>query len=446
MGVLILHGYVVTMNTARDVFDDGYVLVADDGRIAEVGPAAQAPAGHAGPVIDARGMIVVPGLVNTHQHLWQHLVMGMDAAGTRDGLRRIRAALDPQDLRVAAALAAAEMLGGGTTCVLHHAVPGADAQALEATMSPLAALGMRQTVAIDHPGADAGGLDAALARWHGADDGRVRLAVHVETDVCAVAQGRVHESDISAAYAFAQAHGLRLTTDTAPGDDTAAWEAAMRRTGRSGVMHMMELGVLDSRWLLVHGDRLRENGRSADARVRVPCRGHTHGRRRAGAGSCGLDGAVPCRRSLRTGKRRSGGQLHGGHGGADEGHGAGAEHGAARPTSMSAEAALEMATLGGARALGLDGEIGSLEVGKRADIAVFDMRGPHFQTSHKPISGLVCCARGSDVHVVLVDGCVVWKDGAPAMAWEPEALAREGVERGARLVERAARVPVAAPV
>jgi len=114
------------------------------------------------------------------------------------------------------------------------------------------------------------------------------------------------------------------------------------------------------------------------------------------------------------------------------------------PSSMSAEAALEMATLGGARALGLAHEIGSLEPGKRADIAVFDLRGPHFQTVHKPISSFVCCARGGDVSVVLVDGRIVWQDGRPVAAWDPTALARDGRERSARLAERASRNQAAA--
>ncbi len=436
MGILILHGCVVTMNAARDVFDSGFVLVADDGRIAGVGPGSEAPEHHTGTVIDARGMIVVPGLINTHQHLWQHLVMGTAPEGAQVALAALRSALEPQDLRVAATLAAAEMLGGGTTCVLHHAVAGADTQSLADTIEPLAAFGMRQTVAIDHPSANDADLQAALARWHGADDNRVRLAVHVATDVCAVAQGQVQEHEIAAAYGFAQAHGLRLTTNTASDDDTPAWEAAMRKTGRSSVMHMMELGVLDSSWMLVHGDRLhdtdvllmRESGChavaapiadalrgqgpsvwTALARAGVPCALASDGP----ALSCTVDmveqmkALVLIQNTVRL-----------------------------DPTSMSAEAALEMATLGGARALGLEHEIGSLEAGKRADIAVFDMRGPHFQAMHKPIAGLVCCARGSDVHIVLIDGSIVWQEGRPVAAWDPEALAREGLERSARWMAR----------
>jgi 5-methylthioadenosine/S-adenosylhomocysteine deaminase len=446
MPSLILHAHVVTMNATRDVFDDGYVLVADDGRIAGVGPAAQAPAADGHTVIEARGMIAIPGLVNAHQHLWQHLMMGAPPLAGHVMQHPTAASLQPGDLRTAATLAAAEMLAGGTTCVLHHMLPGSDPQALADTIEPLAAFGMRQTVAIDHPTADPAALEAARVRWHGADAGRVRLALHVATDVSAVARGRVHERDIAAAYAFAMAHGLRLTTLATSGESSVAWESAMARAGRSGVMHMMELGVLDSRWMLVHADRLsatdvslmRESGChavatpiadavrgqgsstwTALARAGVPCALASDGPAR----SCTVDMVEQMKAMVLVQNTVL-----------------------LDPTAQSAEAALEMATLGGARALGLDHEIGSLEPGKRADIAVFDMRGPHFQAMHKPISGLVCCARGSDVHMVLVDGRIVWRDGRPAAAWDPETLALDGQQRSASWMARVAAIPAAALV
>jgi 5-methylthioadenosine/S-adenosylhomocysteine deaminase len=249
----------------------------------------------------------------------------------------------------------------------------------------------------------------------------------------------VHEREIAAAYAFAMAHRLRLTSNIAAGNDPPAWEAAMRKTGRTSVMHMMELGVLDAHWMLVHGDRLsdtdvllmRESGChavaapiaeavrgqgpavwTALARAGVPCALASDGP----ALSCTVDMVEQMKAMVLV-------------------------QNAVRldPTSMSAEAVLEMATLGGARALGLEDVIGSLEAGKRADIAVFNMRGPHFQAAHKPISGLVCCARGNDAHVVLVDGRIVWQHDQATSDWDPAVVAHEGLKRGARLLGRASQ-------
>jgi cytosine/adenosine deaminase-related metal-dependent hydrolase len=82
------------------------------------------------------------------------------------------------------------------------------------------------------------------------------------------------------------------------------------------------------------------------------------------------------------------------------------------PDAMPAAQVLELATLGGARALGLDAEIGSIEVGKKADLAVLDLSGPHTQPeSADLVSRIVYSARASDVRHVIIDGKIVVKDG-----------------------------------
>src|SRR3712207_5081165 len=80
---------------------------------------------------------------------------------------------------------------------------------------------------------------------------------------------------------------------------------------------------------------------------------------------------------------------------------------------VPAETALELATLGGARALGLGDEIGSLEPGKKADLVLFDTRRPEWRTLWNPVNTLVYSADGRSVHTVLVDGRVVVEHGRP---------------------------------
>jgi 5-methylthioadenosine/S-adenosylhomocysteine deaminase len=81
------------------------------------------------------------------------------------------------------------------------------------------------------------------------------------------------------------------------------------------------------------------------------------------------------------------------------------------PTCMSVERTIEMATINSARALGLERELGSLEPGKRADIAVFDLKKPYVGVLHRPISTFVCAGKGSDARTVLVNGEIVYRDG-----------------------------------
>jgi len=82
------------------------------------------------------------------------------------------------------------------------------------------------------------------------------------------------------------------------------------------------------------------------------------------------------------------------------------------PTALGAQTVLEMATLGGARALGMAGQIGSIEVGKRADLLVVDGNAPGMVPRYDPVSHLVYAARGGDVRLTVVEGRVLFEDGA----------------------------------
>jgi cytosine/adenosine deaminase-related metal-dependent hydrolase len=93
------------------------------------------------------------------------------------------------------------------------------------------------------------------------------------------------------------------------------------------------------------------------------------------------------------------------------------------PTFMSTERVVEMATINGAKAIGLDHEIGSLEPGKRADIAIFDLDKAHTTVGNRPLAALVFSAHGTDVDTVLVNGEVVLRGGELAFEHEQEVMA-----------------------
>jgi cytosine/adenosine deaminase-related metal-dependent hydrolase len=102
---------------------------------------------------------------------------------------------------------------------------------------------------------------------------------------------------------------------------------------------------------------------------------------------------------------------------------------------VPAELAVELATLHGARALGLEHDIGSIAVGKKADLVLFDTRRPEWRTLFNPINSLVYNADGRSVHTVIVDGRIVVEDHTPCYvdAWE---LIRKVQTLGERLLER----------
>jgi cytosine/adenosine deaminase-related metal-dependent hydrolase len=106
------------------------------------------------------------------------------------------------------------------------------------------------------------------------------------------------------------------------------------------------------------------------------------------------------------------------------------------PTLVPAETVLEMATINGAKALGLDAEIGSLEIGKKADFVAIDMRKVHLQPYYSPVSAVVYSVTGGDVSMTVVDGKIVVENGK-LVAMNEEEVWKEAEKRGHEVVERA---------
>jgi 5-methylthioadenosine/S-adenosylhomocysteine deaminase len=96
-----------------------------------------------------------------------------------------------------------------------------------------------------------------------------------------------------------------------------------------------------------------------------------------------------------------------------------------------------MATINAAKALGLESEIGSLEAGKRADIAMFDLKKPYVGVLHRPLSSFVTAGKGSDVRTVLVDGRIVYRDGMFAYLSDPQRVVAEAEKMGRAIIDSA---------
>ncbi len=111
--------------------------------------------------------------------------------------------------------------------------------------------------------------------------------------------------------------------------------------------------------------------------------------------------------------------------------------------AMTAQRVVEMATLGGARSIGLDREIGALTVGMRADIAIFSLRGASIEPVHEPVSSLVYTALGNEARTVIVDGRIVMLDGRLVGLDEAAVLDRAGL--AASGLARRAGIPIEAP-
>jgi 5-methylthioadenosine/S-adenosylhomocysteine deaminase len=455
--ILIANGYVVTVDGARNVYPGGYVTV--DGRtISAVGPPAQTPKPtDFDQVIDASGSIVVPGLINMHQHHWYTLFKGLaDGFLLEDWvtglLLPLSLKLDANAMRVSSTVAGMEMLSTGTTCSLNHSVTTTTPDLVAASIEPQAALGIRQVYAKElrcetpgnpnHPMS----LDEALAafeeearRWNGRHDGLVRFGIAIESNAHWVAAGMSTEALICRGYELARRLGLKITAHISGG--TFSLEKGflkyLRETGRTDVRYLMQLGILDPHWILIHGIHATELDIEQMATVGcsfvyTPTSEAIRGggispfanAQRAGVNvALGTDGpmvdySVDMVEQIKVCSLMQ----HVRH---------------LDPTRMPVERTLEMATINAAKALGLEKEIGSLEAGKRADIAVFDLRKPYVGVLHRPLSSFICAGKGSDARAVLVDGQIVYRDGMFARLADGEGVIAEAEKVGRAIVEKA---------
>lgn len=458
MRTLIKDGYVVTVNDKRDVFDGGYVVVAN-GRIEAVGKGSAPYLDKTSfdEVIDASGCLVMPGLINMHQHHWYTLFKGTaDGLLLEDWLHQLVFPITPhlneEAMRLAGYLCGMEMLATGTTCSLNHSVTVTTPEIVRATIEPQAEIGLRQVFAKElrcrtplfpgHPlslDESLAACEEEVARWNGAHAGLVRMAMVIEANAHWTASGMSTEEMIGRGYALAKKHDLRISSHIAAG--TFSLEKGflkhLRETGRTDVRYLMTLGVLDENWILAHCIHctdldLEQMATVGASLVYTPTSESMRGggigpiavaRQKGVVTALGTDGPmVDYSNDMVEQVRATTLMQHARH---------------LDPTRLPVEHAIEMATINGARALGLDRDIGSLETGKRADIAVFDMRKPHVGVLHRPLSTFFTAGRGSDARLVMVDGRIAYRDQRFTCGIEPSTIVREAERLGRDILNKA---------
>lgn len=420
--VLVEGGIVVAGDARGTRHAPGFVLVRD-GVIEQIGALEDRPEDAVDERLDARGCVVVPGLVNAHQHHWYTLFKGLGGGmlleqWIQNLLVPTSRAVAPADLAAAARLACLEMLGTGTTTFFNHSVAEMGEEAVAATVEPVAEAGMRQVLGKELRPA---GLEAAVERaeelhrrWDGAGGGRVGVGFVIEATAHWVALGTCSEELVVRGHALASRLGARISSHIAGG--TMSREQGYLRfvleTGRTDVEFLHGLGVLDERWLLAHTLHPRDRdldliAASGATVVHTPTsesvRGGgiapVHRMRAAGIrvalGSDGpmVDASVDMVEQMKVALLLQN-QLH-------------LDAGALTPDDV-----LAMATIEGARALGLEDRVGSLEPGKRADLVAFDLDHARCAVWHDPVAALVLSARGRDARHVLVDGEPLVRDKA----------------------------------
>jgi 5-methylthioadenosine/S-adenosylhomocysteine deaminase len=432
--LLVKGGCVLTLDRALGDYERADVLV-EDGRIAAVAPDIDAAGAE---VLEAAGKIVMPGFVDTHRHTWQTALRGICADWTlQDYFRGIRLHLStffrPEDMFAGNYVGALEALDAGVTTVLDFShCTNTPAHADEAVRG-LIDSGLRAIFAY-------GFYPVPLADPHFADhESRLRDARRVREEHFAAGGGRVAMGLALTEIGLVPFDATRREIETARDLDVLV-TAHIGSVADPGWPHEIELlhgaGLLEARQVHVHCNACTNDELAliADSGAAVSVTPETELQMGMGfpitgrALARGLRVGFGCDIvSLQSGDILSQMRLALQTQRALENHVTVEPGELPQQLSLTVRKALELATIGGAAALGLDSEIGSLTPGKAADLIAFDTAGLNFTPRNDPVAAIVLHAHSGNVDTVIVAGRVLKRDGK---------LLDESAARARRLAEQ----------
>jgi len=436
--LLIKNGTLLTIDAADSIVQGELLIV--NGRIAAIGGTGHA----ADEVIDASDAVVIPGFVQTHIHLCQTIFRGAaDDLALIDWLKRrvwpMEAAHSASSITASARLGIAELIKGGTTCSLTMETVNHTSDVFRV----VEATGFRATVgkcmmdkgdevpeALHEQANDSIAQSLELLdSWHGKANGRInycfapRFAVSCTKELLQTVSKLAIERNV-----MVHTHASENLTEC---------EMVKRDTGLTNVAYLHSLGLTGKHVALAHCVHLDESEMATLAATRTNVVHCPSSNMKLGSGvarvaemlergisvSLGADGAACNNRLDMFTEMRSAALLQKVING---------------PSVLNARRVLRMATIDGATAMGKAQEIGSLEIGKRADIAVVALDRLHSTPRSDVVSSLVYSAQPGDVKAVLIDGEFVLADGKLTTIDEKETIEVANQEFKL-LVERAGR-------
>lgn len=443
---------ILTLDAQRRIVTDGAIAVQGN-RIAAVGKqeAIRAQFPQDGEHVDLHGGLALPGLVNTHVHLSQALIRGCaDDLALVDWLVKrvwvLQGNFDEDDGRLSAELCILEMLKAGTTAFVESMTAhryGFDGIARVVEQSGIRAALSKIVMDLPsyamaegrmHPGmvesADESFAEALELhrRWNGAADGRIQVWFGPRPP------GGTSSAVFRRMAEAIRERNMRLTVHLA--ESQADIEYIRKEFNQTAVEYAQSVGLLGPNTLLIHVVWVGSD------EIAMLAETGTHVTHNPLSNSKLASGIAPIPEMLDAGVNvglgTDGGPSSNDYDMVRAMRWASYLHKVRRldPEVMPSETVLEMATRNGAQAMGLEGEIGALEAGKRADFIVLDMNRPHLTPAPNPVSTVVCAATGKDVDTVVIDGKRVVQ-GSKVLTMDETRILAEARERAERLYRRA---------
>lgn len=412
--ILIQNGTLVTMNKAREV-KKGDIFIRGD-RIETIGRDLKIPVDE---IIDAQGLVVIPGLIQTHIHLTQSLFRGQaDDLELLDWLKNriwpLEGMHTEESNYISAKLGIGELIKGGTTAIIDmetvnhteaafHAVLETGFRAHMGKCMMDYGKGVPSTL-MEDTDRSIQESERLLREWHGKGNGRIQYAFAPRFVVSCTEKLLLKVRDLAKDY--------DVMVHTHASENQGEIALVEKDRGTRNITYLHKLGLTGENLVLAHCIWLNEEEMRilADTGTKIAHCPNSNLKLASGIAkipellqmgahvSIGADGA-PCNNNLDMfAEMRSAALIQKGR--------------LFDPTTMPAQKVFEMATIGGAKAMGLEGEIGSLEEGKKADLAIVDVKGIHMAPFENVdiVSQLVYSATAQDVRTTIIDGSVVMRD------------------------------------
>jgi len=409
--VLIKNGTLVTMDEQNSIVRED--LFIENDRITSIGPKEKS----AEVVIDATGSAVIPGFIQTHIHLCQTLFRGSaDDLALIDWLKKrvwpLEAAHSAESIAASAALGIAELIKGGTTCALTMETVNHTSEVFRVVQES----GFRATVGKcmmdkgdevptalrEETNNSVSQSIELLEEWHGKENGRIRYCFAPRFAVSCTQELLEQVGQLS------RQRGVMIHTHAS--ENRTECEMVETETGMRNVAYLNQVGLTGRHVALAHCVHLSDDEIDILLRTKTNVVHCPSSNLKLGSGiapvanlldrgvsiSLGADGAACNNRLDMFTEMRTAALLQK------------ALHG---PQVLTAQRVLRMATIDGARALGLEREIGSLEAGKKADLALIGLEELHSSPKAEDVVSTVVYSAGpGDVKTVMVDGRILMKD------------------------------------
>ncbi|MEJ2656932.1 MAG: amidohydrolase [Desulfobacterales bacterium] len=412
MNSIVIHnGTVLTMNSDLDIIENGVLCIKNDRLVKIESLENDSPVPEGETIIDAQGGIIMPGLVNTHTHLPMALFRGLAddlplSVWLNEHVFPAESKyITPESVKIGTLLSCAEMLlSGTTTCCDGYFFEGHVATAVnEAGMRAILAQGVIDFPApgIPDPKDNVNTARTFIQKWQ-------NVSPLITPSIFCHSPYTCSEATLKKAKDIADAAAVLFQIHAAETKDE--YIRIQTRHQATPINYLDKIGIIDNNTLLVHAVWLDDDDIHTIAVRKASVSHNPESNMKLASGiapvpslmkagvtvGLGTDGCASNNNLDLFSEMDAAAKIH--------------KVIALNPTLMDAVTVLKMATIQGAKAVGLDDITGSLEIGKKADVIVIDTRKPHLLPLYNPVSHIVYAAQASDVRDVIVNGRLLVKD------------------------------------